>query len=281
MQNKILISICLISLFIVSAEVMLAQRYYTVDEGQLLMLSDRGDLRLSTVFPGEGLYTAQIGFSPIKHIGLTGAYVRDRSSREVFRTNGPSTARIIGDYFSLGLGGYYFSKSKKKETRQFYLSEQVMMEEGFLFDLYAGYRYGTLENIYYQNSRSIFDTHKFYLQLGVHWTFRIGTLSYAIRGVYLDFAKGKANGPLDDPVLQDLFDGGIQDNAPFNFYESSFRYQIGIKQVRIYTSVSTRYSDGDKRPINQKRTVITAGLIFELDELFGKKSSVDDLPSEG
>lgn len=280
MQKATAIMILMI-LFMGSAKDMLAQRYYSIDEGQFLMLSNPGDLRLSTVFPGEGLYTAQLGYSPIKHLGISGAYVRDRSSREVFRTNGPSNSRVLGDYASVAVGGYYFMKSKKKEAKQFYLSEQVMMEEGFLFDLYAGYRYGTIENLYYQNSRSIFDTHRFSVQLGVHWVFRIGTLSYSIRGVRLDFTNGKASGPLDDPELLDLFDGGIQDNAPFGFYESTFRYQIGIKQVRIYTGVTTSYGDGDKRPINQKRTTITAGLIFELDELFGQKTPIQVIPDEG
>ncbi len=257
--------------FVGSAKDMLSQRYYTTDEGDLLMLSGPGDLRLSTVFPGEGLYAVQLGYSPIKHIGITGSYIRDRFSREVFRNFGPSTSRVIGDYASVSVGGYFFAKSKKQKPKQFYLSENVIMEEGFLFDLYAGYRYGTIENQYSRNSNSVFDTHKYYVQLGAHWTFRIGTLSYAVRAVGLNFANGVAFGPLEDFELQDLFQGGIQDNAPFSFYETSFRYQIGIRQVRIYTGVTTRFADGDKRPFEDKRTVITAGLIFELDELFKKR----------
>ena len=151
------------------------------------------------------------------------------------------------------------------------------MDQGFLFDLYGGYSFGKIHNYYEGTAASHFDTHKFYTQLGAHWVFRIGTLSYALRWVQLSYANGRAQGELQENDLRDLFEGGIQDNSPVSFFESSFRYQIGIRQVRIYTGVTTKHQKDNIRPNESKRVVITAGLVFELDEIFKKR---EEAPAE-
>lgn len=254
-----------------------AQHYYTIDEGEFLMISNKGDLKLSTVFPGEGLFATQIGYSPIEHLSVTGTFVREKSTRPQFGFNGPFDAVTKGLNANIAVGGYYFVKTKKKDNKTFYLSEKVTLQEGFLFDIYSGYSIGSIDNSYYQNAQSYFDVSKFYLQVGVHWVFRIGSLSYGLRGVRLDYSNGTANGGLEEQELRDLFDGGIQDNAPFSFMESSFRYQIGIRQARIYTGITTKFGKEGQRPNDQKRTIITAGLIFELDEIFNKKNKTSDI----
>ena len=146
-----------------------------------------------------------------------------------------------------------FLKSKKSVPERFFLSKNVTMDQGFLFDIYAGYNYGKIHNFYEGISQSHFDTNKFYLQAGAHWAFRIGTLSYTFRTVYLNYSNGSAKGEIQEEDLRDLFDGGIADNNPYSFYETSFRYQIGIRQVRIYTGVTTKHQKDNIRPNSEKR----------------------------
>jgi len=236
------------------------------------MLAEPGDVKLSTVFPGEGIYTTQIGYSPIKHLGLTGSFVHDKTSVEFYGISGPYDRISKGFSVNGAIGTYFSLKSKKLAPEHFFLSQNVTMQQGLLFDLYAGYGFGNMNNFYDRSAESHFDTHKFYLQGGVHWTFRIGTISFALRAVRLDYTNGSANGALNEEELRDLFQGGIQDNSPFSFMESSFRYQIGIKQIRIYTGVTTKHQKDNIRPNSDKRVIITAGLLVELDELLKKRT---------
>lgn len=248
-----------------------AQKYYLPDEGELLIISEAGDLKFSTVFPGEGLYSTQLGYSPIPHLSLVGSFIHDKSNNQNFGVFGPFNQSSKGYTLSGAIGTYIRFDSKKVPPSHFFLSPNVTMQQGFLLDLYAGYGYGQINNFYDRAAESHFDTHKIYVQAGAHWTFRIGTISFALRAVRLDYKNGSAKGSLDEEALRDLFQGGIQDNNPFSFYESSFRYQIGIKQVRIYTGFTTKYKQENARPNNNKRVIITAGLIVELDELFKKR----------
>ena len=247
-----------------------AQSYYLLNEGDLLMIADQGDLKFSTVFPGEGLYTAQLGYSPIKYLSVNSSFMYDKTSSQFYGNFGPYDRTSKGFNANFSVGGYFFLKSKFKAPERFFLSKNVTMDQGFLFDLYAGYNYGKIHNYYEGTAQSHFDTNKFYLQAGVHWAFRIGTLSYTFKRVQLSYSNGRAQGEIQEEDLRDLFDGGIQDHNPFSFYESSFRYQIGIRQVRIYTGVTTKHKKENTRPNDAKRTIITAGLIFELDEIFSK-----------
>ncbi|MFT7603756.1 MAG: hypothetical protein ACI8VT_001324 [Saprospiraceae bacterium] len=251
-----------------------AQHYYLVTEGDLLMIAEKDDIKFSTVFPGEGLYSTQLGYSPIKHLSVTGSFLYDKTSNQNYGNFGTYDRISKGFNTNIAIGGYLFLSSKKSESDRFFLSKNVTMDQGFLFDLYGGYNYGKIHNYYEGTSASHFDTNKFYAQLGAHWVFRIGTLSYALRAVHLSYSNGKAQGELQENELRDLFEGGIQDHSPVTFYESSFRYQIGIRQVRIYTGVTTKHQKDNIRPNEAKRVVITAGLIFELDEIFKKREEV-------
>ncbi len=248
-----------------------AQHYYLLNEGDMLMISAPKDIKFSSIFPGEGLYTAQLGYSPIKHLSLVGSFIHDKTSRTSYSFIGPFERISRGFNLNAAVGSYFFLKSKKALPERFFLSKNVTMDQGFLFDIYAGVNYGKIHNFYEGISQSHFDTNKFYVQLGAHWAFRIGTLSYAFRAVYLDYSNGRAQGDLQEEDLRDLFDGGIKSNDPFSFYESSFRYSIGIRQVRIYTGVSTKHQKDNIRPNDARRVSITAGMIFELDEIFTKK----------
>lgn len=250
------------------------QDYYIPGEGEMLMISEVGDIKLSTVFPGEGIYSGQIGYSPIKHLSLNGSFIYDKTSSQSFTFAGPSERTSRGYSANGSIGVYYFIKSKKAPPEHFFLSKDVTMQQGLLFDLHAGYGLGEMKNFYERSAQSSFDLHRFYLQAGAHWIFRIGSISFAFRAVRLDYTNGKANGALNEEELRDLFQGGIQDNNPFSFMESSFRYQIGIKQVRIYTGVTTKFQKDDIRPNSNKQVIITAGLVFELDEIFNKKNKV-------
>ncbi len=267
--NKIILLIC--AFWIGLANASYAQKYYLPDEGELLMISQPGDFKISSVFPGEGIYTAQIGYSPMKHISVVGSFMHDKSTNQNYGIFGPYEQSSRGFNANGAVGAYYFLGSKKKAPPHFFLSQNVTLEQGVLFDAYAGYSFGKVHNFYDRSAESHFDTNKFYIQVGAHWVFRIGTLSLAIRGIRLDYSNGSANGSLDEEALRDLFQGGIQDNDPFSFFENTFRYQIGIKQVRIYTGVTTKHQKDNIRPNSDKRIIITAGLICELDEIFNKK----------
>ena len=77
-KKKLFLLVFLLSAFI-STNIN-AQHYYIVNEGDLLMIGDQGDIKFSTVFPGEGLYSTQIGYSPIKHLSVTGSFMYDKTS---------------------------------------------------------------------------------------------------------------------------------------------------------------------------------------------------------
>jgi len=247
-----------------------AQKYYVPNEGELLMLSQPGDIKLSTVFPGEGIFASQIGYSPMKHISIVGSYISDKTSETGYGFFGPYDRDFDGFNATVSIGGYYMIKTEKEQKEHLFLSKNVTLQQGFLFDLYGGYGYGKINNYYDKSAESHFDTHKYYLQAGAHWIFRIGSLSYTFRAIHLDYKNGRANGSLEEQELADIFDG-IRANNPFNLYESSFRYQIGIRQVRIYTGFTTKHRKENLRPNEDKRIIITAGLILELDEIFNLK----------
>ena len=46
------------------------------------MISEKDDIKFSTVFPGEGLYSTQLGYSPINHLSVAGSFVYEKSSNQ-------------------------------------------------------------------------------------------------------------------------------------------------------------------------------------------------------
>ncbi len=281
-MNRIIRFLILAFALVSSSDNLDAQRYYFPNEGDMLMLADKGDIKLSSVFPGEGLYTTQIGYSPVKYLSVSGTFLSSRFDSGIDSNPfGFSQTSYKGHNFTGSVGGYYMIKMKNTAPTKLFISRNVTLEQGFLFDLYAGYSFGEVHNTYSKdpNIYSRFKTGRTHIQAGVHWTFRLGTISYTFRYINLDFKKGKVEGELNEPQLFDIFDG-IQANDPFNFTESSFRYQIGIRQVRIYTGMTFRKARENMVPLDERQVIVTAGLVFELDEIFGKKNVAEQVPDD-
>lgn len=228
--------------------------YYATDEGNLLALREKKDLKVSAgvtphlnSLPGNN-FDVQAGYSPIKHLGIQASYFRMRNSFK-----GPEDIRknVYENMFSAAVGGYFFKPAKETV---YYMDDTEADNDyvapagkGLLFDGYVGYSRGSVDNHFFEETGRIeLDFQKFYLQGGVHiFLDKIGA-SFSLRYANLAYLNSsKATGKLSTAELGKIMK--VEDNSPFNFLESALKISLGKPQApfRAYLTIAGVYDFGD------------------------------------
>jgi len=165
-----------------------SHHFYATDEGNLLALREEKDIKVSAGYtphvnslPGNNI-SAQVGYSPIKHLGIQSSFFRIRNSF----TGAEDIAKNVYQYnFSGAVGGYFFKPAKaievfSDEEEGLTSFESSPEGKGLLFDGYVGYSRGAVNNFYFGETGKIeLDFQKFYVQGGFHiFLDKVGATSF-------------------------------------------------------------------------------------------------------
>ena len=255
-----------------------SHHFYATDEGNLLALREEKDLKVSAGYtphlnslPGNNI-NAQIGYSPINHLGIQSSFFRIRNAFEGIE----GIKKNVYQYNFSGAAGAYFFKPAKvvnslSENDEGEKLKSTVKGKGLLFDIYAGYSRGENNNFFFtETGRIELDFQKFYLQGGVHiFLDKIGA-SFFLRYAQLDYIKGAASGKLMPAEFQkrEL----IIENNPFNFLESALKISIGkpTAPIRGYLTIAGLYDFGDVFLEIQPSTM-QLGVTADIGQFFSKK----------
>ena len=246
-----------------------SHHFYAGDEGNLLAVKEKGDLKASAgitphlnSLPGNNV-NVQLGYSPFKHFALHTNFFRIRNSFEGLEEE----EKNVYQYNFSGAIGTYLFKSSKIEVNEEKNSE---VNRGLLFDFYVGYGQGEVDNFFFGKTGKIeLDFQKYFAQGGVHIFLDRVEASFALRYAQVRYLNGSAFGKLTTSELakKDV----IQDNNPFNFLESALKVSYGktTSPLRAFMTITGVYDFGDVFLEIQPST-LQLGVTADIDHYFRK-----------
>lgn len=249
--SNIIIGLLLGSLFLASCG-SASHHYYATDEGHLMALRNEKDLKVSAGYtphlnslPGNNM-SAQVGYSPIKHLGIQSNFFRLRNSFDGIE----DIQQNVYQYnYGGAVGTYFFKPSKMYEDDDSddggkrYIPSKG---KGLLFDAYVGYNRGQIKNFFFGETGKVrLDFQKLYLQGGVHiFLDKVGA-SFSLKYSQLSYVDGIASGRLTPAQFNKV--EIIEEFNPFNFLESTLKISIGkpLAPIRAYVTIAGVYDFGD------------------------------------
>jgi len=246
--------------------------YYAPEEGNLLALNEKGDLRVSAslgVAPSDSRNTFiafQAGYSPSKNIAFQFSYSR--------LNNFYNNEKIGKIYIASGAIGFYHFKEFERLNEE---TPDNFSKQGLLFDAYLGYGIGEVHNYYFGGGRSNFIFSKTYFQGGFHWQGKIIGIDIVGRIVRLDYNKGILSGNIDNSHWFAI--DRLSENNPYFLFESSSRLHFGNKYVKFFFSQTMVFPQFYSSNIDYLVKSFHIGALVDIDSFFEKKSSSKKKPS--
>lgn len=245
--------------------------YYVPNEGATLALKEKNDLQLAggiglTPFINPGASgSVQVGYSPIKNLGIQSSYFSVSFDGNLFDTlsNGKVTqwSNAIGAYHSINL-------DKDKEVESNY--SRMKANRYLLLDAYIGYDVGRTVNKYSRSGISRLNFNKRYIQLGTHFYGRFLDFGITFRTGILDYTRAKIRGNVSDQGLSEI--DAVVANDAYRYGELGLRYSINLDFGKVYGTL-TRFYASYPVTVNFRRFVFQAGYVVNLNTLFKKRKS--------
>lgn len=260
----------LASLFILGPFLGNSQYYYVPEDGILLGIDNKDDLKFSVAAAasnfGDGWnqnYNFQVGHSPKEHFAVVGNFFKFwENPRE-----GDNTPQSFTTHFgSIAAGAYIYKKKKNKKTQKD-TEAASKLNPGVLIDFYMGYGLGNSAREYEEGGHSRFHFQKYFIQSGLHLQEKRIRFSALIRYSLLDFNKGKVIGKFDNadrPTIESL-----ETKNPNHQLEFAFRFGTNLgKKTFLFYSNSTVLSNS----FIAKNGSNHVGLLFDIEK-FSKSST--------
>jgi len=247
------------------------QHFYIPSENKKIGLSKRNEIKISgsVSLSESSIQNFQIGYSPIKHLGIVASYLNQKNQTNVYPLNFKSGRSLnTMSYQDIAVGGYFFKK------KQYYYSSWIpkkwLSESGLLIDFYIGVGKGKIFRDYISfASDATYEFTKVFAQLGVQYRF------YGL-GVGYHFSYGKLNysklevyaNPFRLPL--EAFDELINDNNP-NAYEGTLSVEYGLRFGKL-TFNHTTYRQSINFADDLKRAYTSIGIVVNINEFFQSKT---------
>lgn len=257
--------------------------HHAMNEGNKIKLTERNDLKVTgtiihpVIDKSSNRHTnVQVGFSPIKHIGIIAGQYRLSTGENASR---PPISRLRANHFALG--GYYFSpekrKRKKKRRRR---KNDLKIEPGWLIEFYAGVESIELENelyefhpgfLYRRLEDANFKMKKIYLEPSFQIQKKIFGFSSSLRYSSLTFKEGVLNGG-KNPTLTNHF-LIVKNKNHRHLLETNFTATMGNNLLKGYLGSSINLNLlSNKSRLSSRNIVIYAGLNLSIDFFYQQKN---------
>lgn len=246
--------------------------YYIPNESNSLLLAQKNEIKVavSTInlnnkidSPLGKFVNAQIGYSPIKHLGIYANHLRWNRSAV---SNGFDWGNNY-EFDNIALGGYYLFQTESIKNRNL---EFPNIPIGILTDFYLGYGKGKVSNIYPESDESFYNFTQPYGQLGIHWRDKNFGLSWIFQVGRINFANGRYD-VQQSAAQRGLFtyENILADNS-FRYRASTYKIFAGSKSVRTYLTLTIADSSlGDRQYYLPHGTdMASAGVVLNIDHAY-------------
>jgi len=251
--------------------------YYRPNDANAVALKKKNDIHFSasTYSLKDSKFNnnqnIQVGYSPIKHLGISSSYFRVRDKHPIVPLRYGN-----GNFGNIALGGYYFLPMKGKyirikKSRRKYLfnNPNWLMQEGVLFDLYLGLGRGKVNNFYEDGGNSQLRFSKKYSQVGIHlFRKRLG-VSFNLTFGNINYFEANLKGKIKSSQVIRV--RSLDNKSKFTIRESTIRFFLGTKQLRVFASVSSFNPSQDFGNLGVIESNLNFGIFSEIDEFFRKK----------
>jgi len=243
-----------------------------VNQANILMLQKKGDAKLNYDYNNTGSQSIQLGYSPIKHLSVSGEYFNTKVGSDYYGNFGVISNQ--GHFFSGSIGGYYFLEMEPVTKRLKIDKEKNDKPEGILFDLYTGYGEGILdtEMSFYNFStggnfpgRISTEYQKYFIQPGIHIQQQIFSMSYVLNITHFNLYQANAISNAGVEPFVDL--QYLEEKNPINYYEHTFMLKAGNRLFDIVMTATIPKS----RKANFRQDIrgySSIGLTLNLDEFY-------------
>ncbi len=274
--------------------------YYVPGDGNLLAITEPGDAKVAAggnIIGKNKSYSFQAGYSPIEHLAIKGQFFRIKDSSPTYVYNpspfiSSSSSEVMGRGFmaEASVGGYLTSQNWRigEDTQ---VRSKYAMPLQSSFNAYLGYAKGRIYNDYATSflssgngyipgygygggvqvenfGNATLNFNKYFMQLGAHLSLYTIGLDFGFRGGFLDYSTAVINGQVI--ASEEMHVYKLQDFDPLFTFETSFRFQIGVKQARMYLSGTVARYNEELNGI-LKPSVFQCGAVLDLDEIFKKR----------
>jgi len=237
----------------------------------LLQLKDKGDFEVSgsffyasqevrssnntrAVLPKEtsSKSSVQIGYSPIKHLGIVGTY----SSSNNDNMN-QSDLRSQGKIWQAAIGGYCFLRSKNNPNPN----------KGFLIDTYIGYGTGGISTNYYsRGGLSELNFQQYFIQTGLYFKNTKYDIGLNFKKSFLNYYN--TNIFFELTVDEILMVESVVENNPYNMNQLSMRVASGFEKGKIFFTLNQLFNFDDA--LMTQSPEATFGVHLDLNKLLIK-----------
>lgn len=134
----------------------------------------------------------------------------------------------LGTYYFINLGDLKYKQKETKAERVYSMIEPI----GLLFDLYAGYGEGVVENNYNTGSQSLLDHQQYFIQGGFHFVCSFIDVGISVRKSTLNYYNGRILGQIENINLIDIEE--LLEGNRYSPTEISFKVAGGWKYGKIF-----------------------------------------------
>jgi len=272
MKTLILISL---SIFLSSCSL----RYYSPDDAKMMTFTKKNQVQVSgSTGIVNSAFDVQAGWSPIKHLRLSGSYFL-RAANNSGDSFNDSRRSGNGKLWTGEIGGYYFFKNKKYDERK----DEGDPSIGLLLDFQQGLGFGKIKTDYsdvFENQVSgIITTNegnstitltKNFQQIGIHWIDEYFEFGIAHRFGKLHYNEAILSGEISGDVRSSI--GMLEENNIFRINETTLRLAICISGVKLFGHISFLGNNDQLIRQGTYTNNFGGGLLMELDHFFWKKS---------
>lgn len=253
MLEKLILFACFFTLMIFQSCTKSNNLYhYAPIDGNGLKLERKKELKLSGGGSADLIdvnLNAQLAYSPFKNIGIqTGQFYFKSSSHRKFSQLNIKKIAI----------GSYHHKILKDSTYQVKYFSQRFIPHSLLFELYAGTSFGKLKNrsstafSSAEITSSLIHFRKYFIRGSYHQQYKRIGMSFTTKFGLLDYFKGNLDvGPGVTPLPQHYLT--IADKDKESFWESSFKFSFGKKNLKIFSGLTMLRLGGETNIFSQEK----------------------------
>ena len=247
-----------------------AQYFYINDVGtSSLNLTNAKDIKLSSsLFIGNNNFV-NMGYSPIKHIGVYAGYYSNKQEQEFSVI--PKHAIIgKGKGFNTAIGFYYF---KNMFEGSFY--EEKERAKGVLFYSKIGYSQSNIRNEFSLRGDfmiATFEYEKLYFELGVQVITKKAKIDFNFKNTYIKYLNGEFNGNIYGEFngYYNLINENFAENNLFKESELNIQGEIGGGYISLITGIPIFFPKKDSEPsITYKlNRPLYIGINIDIDDFY-------------
>jgi len=243
------------------------QNFYVPNHANLVALNQQNDFHISVAinpfFQTKKLSNLQVGYSPIKHLGIASSYFTSNHLNKDFNILTENKT------WDIAIGGYLFhsTRASKNSTNKTQKKHQhLFIESGLLFDLYLIHGSEKLRNIAKELNNYYFKVQKNYIQLGAHAKFKFMELHAVTRIGNIRFNNLIVQGQINSSLMNAI--DNLNNNNNFMLIENSFRANFGVKYGQLIISFSRVLNSDRLHQLGIINNVSSIGMNIDIDEFF-------------